>query len=199
MDFLLALKMNSTELSFTNIYKVLIVFSLLGNREYVEMLLLQLLLVEYHKSIQHPHVDVFFDLLPLLVGEDIELGNRALSHASIRTSRRSELDQLDRCYKLLRCLRMAGVQFGEDMMEYRDIMKRSRRYDLETANALPVVRDFLNGLLGSISNKTFKHYQIPFKSQKTSQRIRPAESKEERKETRILILQSKTIESLTGN
>ena len=108
MDFLLALKGNQPTLAYENLLKVLIVFSLLGNREYVEMILLQLLLLEYHKITQHPHVDVFNNLLQLLVGEDIELGNRVLSHASIRNSRRSDLAQLSRSYRMLR--RHDGVQ-----------------------------------------------------------------------------------------
>jgi hypothetical protein len=196
MDFLLALKGDQPALSFTNLQKVLIVFALLGIREYVEMILLHMLLLEYHKFTEHPNVDVFTNLLQLLVGEDIELGNRALSHASIRNSRRSELEQLSKCYRLLRFLRVAGVQFGEDMTEYRDIVKGDRRYDVSEEETLEVTTTFFNGILDSFEQQTFTHYKIPFKFQKSSQRIRPAESKEERKQTQILVLRSANVESL---
>jgi hypothetical protein len=147
MDFLLALKGNEPALSLLNLKKVLIAFALLGNREYVELILPQLLLFEYHQLTEHPHVQVFTHLLQLLVGEDIELGNRALSHASIRNSRRSEHEQLNKAYRLLRFLRLSGVQFGEDMTEYRNIVKGSRRYDVKEVNALEVIQKFFNGVL----------------------------------------------------
>ena len=196
MDFLLALKGDEPALAFQNLNKILIVFALLGNREYVEMMLLQLLLFHYHQISEHPHVDVFTNLLQLLVGEDIELGNRALSHASLRNSRRSDLEQLRKAYLLLRFLRLAGVQFGEDMMEYRDIVKGNRRYDVSDEKTLNVVRGFFVGVLDAFESDRFDHYQIPHKFQKTSQRIRPAETKEERKATSILILRSANVDSI---
>jgi hypothetical protein len=135
-------------------------------------------------------------IFSLLVGEDIELGNRALSHASIRNSRRSEHEQLSRAYRMLRFLRLSGVQFGEDMMEYRNIVKGSRRYDVSEVNALEVIQKFFDGLLTEFEENKFTHYKIPFKFQKTSQRIPPPESKEERKQTLVLQLRSTNIDSL---
>jgi hypothetical protein len=196
MDFLLALKGDQPALSLANLQQVLIVFALLGVREYVEMILLHMLLFEYHKQTQHPNVDVFTNLLQLLIGEDIELANRALSHASIRNSRRSELEQLAKCYRLLRYLRISGVQFGEDMMEYKDIVKGDRRYDVNQEETLEATLAFFNGVLDTFEQNTFNHYKIPYKIQKTSQRIRPPASKEERKQQRILVLRSSNVESL---
>jgi hypothetical protein len=196
MDFLLALKGDQPALSLANLLQVLIVFAMLGVREYVEMILLHMLLFEYHKFTDHPNVDVFTNLLQLLVGEDIELANRALSHASIRNSRRSELEQLAKCYRLLRYLRISGVQFGEDMMEYRDIMKGDRRYDVSQEETLEVTARFFNELLDSFEQKNFTHYKIPYKIQKSSQRIRPPESKQERKEFRVIVLRSANVDSL---
>jgi hypothetical protein len=196
MDFLLALKGNEPALALLNLKKVLIAFALLGNREYVELILQQLLLFEYHQLTEHPHVEVFKHLLQLLVGEDIELGNRALSHASIRNSRRSEHEQLNKAYRLLRFLRLSGVQFGEDMTEYRNIVKGSRRYDVTEVNALEVIEKFFKGILTDFEDDQFTHYKIPFKYQKTSQRIPPPDSKEERKHITILHLRSANIDSM---
>ena len=191
MDFLLALEGNQPMLAYDNLLKVLILFALLGNREYVEMILLQLLLMEYHKITEHPHVEIFGYLLQLLVGEDIELGNRALSHASIRNSRRSDLEQLS-AYRMLRFLRISGVQFGEDMMEYKDIVKGNRRYDVSKDETLAVVRNFFTGILNEFDAKTFQHYKIPHKFQKKSQRIPPPYPND----SNILILLSANVDSL---
>jgi hypothetical protein len=196
MDFLLALKGNQPALALLNLKKMLVVFALLGNREYTELILQQLLLFEYHQLTEHPHVEVFTNLLQLLVGEDIELGNRALSHASIRNSRRSAHEQLSKAYRLLRFLRLSGVQFGEDMLEYRNLVKGNRRYDINESNSMEVIEKFFDGVLTDFEENRFTHYKIPFKFQKTSQRIPPAESKDDKKETLILILRSANIDSI---
>ena len=176
-----------------NYKKILILFSILGNKAYVDLLTLQLLLFQYHQYFNHPHIHLFNEQLQSFVGEDIELGNRALSHASARNSRRGQLEDLSRCYRLLRFLRLTGVQFGEDMTEYKDIVKGSRRYDIKDETVLDGVRRFLTELL----NDTYQHYVIPHKFQKKSKRIRPAESKAERKATSILILKSQNLEKAT--
>src|ERR1700761_7365866 len=112
MDFLIGLKHEESGITFTNLKKMLIFFCYFGNGEYVEMICLHIMLFEYHRIIEHPHVDLFLNNLINLVGEDIELGKRALSPASTRNARRSNLEILDRAYRLLRSLRVAGVQFG---------------------------------------------------------------------------------------
>jgi hypothetical protein len=132
--------------------------------------------------------------LQSLVGEDIELGNRALSHASARNSRRGQLEDLSRCYRLLRFLRLTGVQFGEDMTEYKNIVKGSRRYDVKDTVVLDRVRTYMTNLLNSFENNTFQHYAIPHKFQKTSKRIRPKATAAEREATSILVLLSHNVE-----
>jgi hypothetical protein len=134
------LKQNEPALTYTNLKKMVILFAMFGNNEYVETLLLHLHLFEYQLSIDHPHVDLFMKNLYNLVGEDIELGNRALSHCSVRNARRGAIDLLDKAYRMLRFLRNAGVQFGEDMYEYRDIKKGTRRYDVDDDKTLPIFR-----------------------------------------------------------
>jgi hypothetical protein len=169
---LIGLKQNAPALTLTNLKKMVILFAMFGNSIYVSTILQHLLLFEYQRSIDHPAVDLFLKNLFSLVGEDIELGNRALSHVSIRSSRRSDLDLLDKAYRLVRFLRNAGVQFGEDMFEYREITKGSRRYDVDDETTLGIIRKFMTNLLNSFEDGSFTHYKIPFKYQQTSKRVR---------------------------
>ena len=129
------------------------------------MICLHIMLFEYHRIIEHPHVELFLNNLINLVGEDIELGNRALSHVSTRNARRSNLvDFFD--------LRVAGVQFGEEMIEYKEIIKGSRRYEVKDTVVLEKVRGFFTDVLYSFEHGSFTHYKIPHKFQKTSKRVR---------------------------
>jgi hypothetical protein len=171
--------------------KILILFAMFGNNEYVDTLLLHLHLFEYQISIDHPHVDLFLKNLYNLVGEDIELGNRALSHCSVRNSRRSGLELLDKAYRLLRFLRTAGVQFGEDMYEYREITKGTRRYNADDEKTLNIIRTFMTKLIDSFEDGTFTHYAIPHKFQSRSKRIRIEQKKGPQQ---ILVLQSGNVD-----
>jgi hypothetical protein len=188
---LIGLKQNEPAVAFTNLKKMVILFAMFGNNEYVDTLLLHLHLFEYQVSIDHPHVDLFIKNLYNLVGEDIELGNRALSHCSVRNARRSGLELLDKAYRLLRFLRTAGVQFGEDMYEYREITKGTRRYDADDDETLDTIRTFMTDLVTSFEEGKFTHYAIPHKFQSRSKRIR-TEKKGEKKA--ILVLQSGNVE-----
>ena len=100
-----------------------------GTNEYVDYILHYIFLFEYHIELDHPHVQLFLSNLLSLVGEDIELGNRALSHCSIRNSRRSDHTLLDKSYRLLNYMYQAGIQFCDEMGEFKEIVKGTRRYD----------------------------------------------------------------------
>ena len=75
MDFLLALKGNEPALVLLNLRKLLILFAIMGNNEYVDYILHHLFLFEYHTELDHPHLQLFLNSLLSLVAEDIELGN----------------------------------------------------------------------------------------------------------------------------
>jgi hypothetical protein len=117
----------------------------------------------------------------------LNLANRALSHVSIRNSRRGTLDLLDKAYRMLRFLRTAGVQFGEDMYEYKEITKGARRYEVDDDKTLGVVRSFFEELLTSFEEDTFTHYLIPHKIQKVSKRVRGPAPGEVRRKVLVLL------------
>src|SRR5580698_5291341 len=124
------IKYNKPSLVYLQLKRLIVLFAILWNREYVAMILLHLLFLQYHQDLQHPHVDLFTESLLSFVGEDIEIANRALSHSSVRNSRRSDHELIDKAYRLLRFLRMSGVNFADEMSDYRRILKGGRRYKL---------------------------------------------------------------------
>ena len=111
------------------------------------------------------------------MGEDIELGNRALSHCSIRNSRRSDHTLLDKSYRLLNYMYQAGIQFGDEMGEFKEIVKGTRRYQITDDTLLEKATLFFKGLIQSLNDGSFTHYTIPHRVQKTSKRVPRAEMK----------------------
>ena len=177
MDFLIALKGNEPALVLLNLRKLLILFAIMGNNEYVDYILHHLFLFDYHVGIDHPHLQLFLSNLLSLVGEDIELGNRALSHCSVRNSRRSDHTLLNNSYRLLNYMYQAGIQFGDEMREFKEIVKGSRRYEINDEKLLEKASTFFKGLIQSLKDGTFKHYEIPHRMQKTSKRVPASEMK----------------------
>ena len=98
---------------------------------------------EYQRTIEHPHVDLLNNLVGF-VGEDIELG-------------------------ILRALRVAEVQFGEEMIEYKEITKGTRRYDVDDDEVLSKVRSFFEDVLYDFENRSssFTKFLINFKHLQT--------------------------------
>jgi hypothetical protein len=188
MDFLIALKANESALVFLNLKKLLVLFAMMGNNEYVDYLLHHLLLFQYHIDIDHPHVTLFMTNLLSLVGEDIELGNRALSHCSVRNSRRSDPVLLDRSYRLLNYMYEAGVQFGTDLTEFKVMTKGTRRFQLNDGDLLLKARLFFSGVIDTFTAGSFQHYSIPNKIQQTSKRVTAKEMKENNVKELIILL-----------
>ena len=104
-------------------------------------------------------------------GVRIERGNRALSHCSIRNSRRSDHTLLDKSYRLLNYMYQAGIQFGDEMGEFKEIVKGTRRYQITDDTLLEKATLFFKGLLQSLKDGSFRHYNIPHRIQKTSKRV----------------------------
>jgi hypothetical protein len=184
----LAIKENEPALVLLNLKKLLILFAMLGNTEYVEFILLHLLLFTYHLDFNHPHPELFLNNLFSFVGEDIEIANRALSHCSSRNSRRSEHDLLDRSYRLLRYMRHTGLEFGEDMTQFHDIFKGNRRYRVNNEEVFEKAITFWNKVIQDLKEGSFTHYKMPYKLQKTSKRIPRLSS--DSKEAAIVIFQT---------
>ena len=62
--------------------QALVAFSILGSKQYMDVLLAQFLLWEYQADFQHPVVDIMKEAVDSFIGEDIELLNRLLSQHS---------------------------------------------------------------------------------------------------------------------
>jgi hypothetical protein len=181
---------NEPALVLLNLKKLLILFAMLGNTEYVEFILLHLLLFTYHLDFNHPHPELFLNNLFSFVGEDIEIANRALSHCSSRNSRRSEHDLLNKSYRLLRYMRHTGLEFGEDMMQFHDILKGNRRYAVNNEEVFEKAITFWNKVIQDLKEGSFTHYKIPYKLQKTSKRIARFQLPSDSKAPVIVVLQT---------
>ena len=75
------------------------------------------------------------------------------------------------------------------MLEYKEITKGTRRYDVDDDEVLNKVRSFFEDVLYDFENKSFTHYKIPHKFQKTSKRVRSDGKRQ------ILVLLGGTVET----
>jgi len=81
--------------------QALVAFSILGSKQYMDVLLAQFLLWEYQAEFQHPVVDIMKEAVDSFIGEDIELLNRLLSQHSKHNARRSDATLANEAYRCL--------------------------------------------------------------------------------------------------
>jgi len=88
----------------------------------------------------------------------------------------------------------AGIQFGDEMGEFKEIVKGTRRYQITDDTLLEKATLFFKGLIQSLNDGSFTHYTIPHRVQKTSKRVPRAEMKRhDMKE--IVVLFSQNVET----
>ena len=85
-------------------------------------------------------------------------------------------------------MRHTGLEFGEDMTEFHDILKGSRRYKVNNEEVFEKAITFWNKVIQDLKEGNFTHYKMPYKLQKTSKRIPHLSS--DSKEPAILIFQT---------
>src|SRR5690349_9011018 len=103
--------------------QMLVAFTLLNSREYMDLLIMQLSLWAYQTKVQHPVMDILNASPRSFVGEDIELFNRLLSHNSQHDSRRSDSFLLDEAYRKLGVKVHSGFAFNGDLLECNKFLK----------------------------------------------------------------------------
>jgi hypothetical protein len=167
------MKSNNPALIYQGLQRTIIICALLNMGEYVEMISLHLLLFEYHLTFEHPHTQLFCATPASFVGEDIELGNRMLSHYATSTSRATDYRLLNDAYKQVGLLLKSGMQFSEELSEFKDLVKGKRRYELTDEKALEKAQQFFTDTILALGNNNFQHYVIPRKWQKDSSLIPP--------------------------
>lgn len=140
---------------------LLVAFAILGSREYMDVILLQLTLWEYQAKFEHPVMEILKNSLGSFVGEDIELFNRLLSQHSRHDRRRGDAKELDVAYRTLGVMVHNGQKFNSELLECQKFLKGNRRYIItEESDVVEKTRVFLQKLLMKFAQQTFQHYQI---------------------------------------
>ena len=154
-----------------------IAFAIFKNHEYLDAIGLQRLLWKYHESIGHPFANVLRQTFPNLIGEDIELANRALSH-SVRSKRgQADLAHLDNSYRWLGCLLRHKETQRLNLVQSRSLKgwetKKRLKYRLDYSFSYVLLRHgedcvlwgaaWMREVLNGFRDGTWQHYQMPVK------------------------------------
>ena len=108
---------------------MLVGFSLLDCRIYCHGILLMLSLFLYWSENNHPFETLAKCSPSVLVGENIELGNRLLAQHSSTNSRRIDASSLSKAYTHLGILMHYYIAMTDDLRQFMNIYKRSRGYE----------------------------------------------------------------------
>src|ERR1700709_2191173 len=96
-------------------------FCILETQYYVESVGMHLLLYEFQLSNNHPAVQLQDANWRNMNGEDLELGNRALSHSTKSVRGQSEAKVLHRSYRLLGCMFDQNVNLRSELKKYQSM------------------------------------------------------------------------------
>ena len=141
---------------------LLIGFSMLDCRIYVHGILLMLSLFLCWAHNKHPFHTLAGCSPSILVGENIELGNRLLAQHSSTNSRRIDAKSLSQAYTHLGVLMHHNMVMSKDLSKSMNIFKGSRRYEYkENDPRVTKAEEFLSVILDELESGTFKHYPLP--------------------------------------
>ena len=121
LDYGLALRHGTFDEALPLLHLVYIVLCILQSKYYVDWVGMQLLMYEYHLKTKHPAIALQRINWRNMNGEDIELGNRALSHCSKSIRGQADVKILHRSYRLLGCMFETKTDFRKEISKYKSM------------------------------------------------------------------------------
>jgi hypothetical protein len=129
----------------------------------VEGLGMHFLMMEYHKANNHPAYELQRKNWRNMNGEDIELGNRALSHCSKSVRGQAEAKSLHRSYRLLGCMMDCTSNMKHEIARFRSMKTWTSNKKMKYAAGQPTVTagvEWMINLVNEFNLETYLHYQI---------------------------------------
>jgi hypothetical protein len=126
-------------------------------------------MMEYHRDTKHPAYDLQRSNWRNMNGEDIELGNRALSHCSKSVRGQSEYKILHRSYRLLGCMLDTTSTLKNEIARFKSMKTWTSSKKMKYEIGQPTVQagiDWMLNLVDELMAETFQHYQLTGKNPK---------------------------------
>jgi hypothetical protein len=161
------------------LHLVYICFAILQSSFYVEAVGYFLILLEYFEQVGHPALPLLRMHVSHFVGEDIELANRSLSQSTKSVKGRSEVDTLDRSYRILGCMLPIAESLRPMILQVRSLTgwsqnKRLLHRDDETV--ITKAKQWVSTLIDSLEDGKYQHYRF-IRPEEKGKRGRPRGSK----------------------